>query len=75
MSKDCTNPVSALTADGKPRESYIPPDVTSDEKELFSGIQTGINFSGFDKVILQVRLIAASALVLWIRTRVFLFFF
>lgn len=53
MSKDCTNPFSELTAEGKPREAYIPAEIT-DEKELFEGIQTGANFNSFDKVVLQV---------------------
>lgn len=57
MSRDCPNPFSDVTADGKPREAYIPPDVTSDEKELFESIQTGANFSRFEQVALQVSLI------------------
>lgn len=57
MSKDCPNPFSDVTEDGKPREIYIPPEVTSDEKELFEGIQTGANFSRFDQIALQVRLL------------------
>lgn len=54
MARDCQEPVSELTADGKPREQYVPPDVT-DEHELFgSGIAIGNNFANFEKVALQV---------------------
>lgn len=53
--KDCPNPFSELTEDGKPREQYIPPDVTSDENELFKGgIAAGRNFDSFDSVALEV---------------------
>lgn len=54
MSKDCPNPFSDVTEDGKPREAYIPPDLFTNENDLFSGIQTGDNFHNFDKVALQV---------------------
>lgn len=38
----------------KPREIYIPPEPTSDENELFSGISSGINFVKYDDIKVQV---------------------
>jgi probable ATP-dependent RNA helicase DDX4 len=39
----------------KPRETYIPPDPTSDENEMFSnGISAGINFDKFDSIEVKV---------------------
>ena len=53
MSKDCPNPFSNVTEDGKPREAYIPQEIT-DENELFQGIKSGSAFDNFDRVALQV---------------------
>ncbi len=52
--KDCTEAFSELTADGKPREQYIPQEAS--EADLYStSIATGNNFANFEKVALQVR--------------------
>ena len=53
MSKDCPNPFSNVTEDGKPREAYIPQEIT-DENELFQGIKSGSAFDNFDRVAVQV---------------------
>nr|BAD99524.1 VASA RNA helicase [Moina macrocopa] len=52
MAKDCPEP--NVGPDGKPRESYVPPEI-QDESELFKdGISTGNNFANFENAILQV---------------------
>ncbi|XP_026463802.1 ATP-dependent RNA helicase vasa-like [Ctenocephalides felis] len=39
----------------KPRELYIPPDPSEDEKDIFeSGISTGINFSKYENIEVKV---------------------
>ena len=51
--KDCTEEFSALDAEGKPREQYVPEETSIDE--IFKGsIASGTNFSNFEKVALQV---------------------
>lgn len=41
--------------DEKPKEFYIPPDPSNDENEIFSqGITSGINFSKYDKIPVNV---------------------
>ncbi|XP_046633385.1 ATP-dependent RNA helicase vasa-like isoform X2 [Daphnia pulicaria] len=52
--KECPDEYNSLTEDGKPREKYTPPDMTTDENELFKGISSGEHFHNFDKVALQV---------------------
>ena len=61
MSKDCPNPFSNVTEDGKPREAYIPQEIT-DENELFQGIKSGSAFDNFDRVALQVSKILQNVL-------------
>ncbi|XP_037042956.1 ATP-dependent RNA helicase vasa [Bradysia coprophila] len=41
--------------DDKPREFYIPPDPSTDEREIFStGIESGLNFAKYDKIPIKV---------------------
>lgn len=51
--KDCTGEFSELDADGKPREQYVPQEMSVDD--IFNNsIASGTNFSNFEKVALQV---------------------
>uniref|UniRef100_A0A023GFV1 RNA helicase n=1 Tax=Amblyomma triste TaxID=251400 RepID=A0A023GFV1_AMBTT len=56
MAKDCTNePVPRMGPDGKPMEApYVPPSLPTDEDTLFSTISTGINFSKYDTIPVEV---------------------
>lgn len=56
MAKDCTNePVPRVGPDGKPMEApYVPPSLPTDEDTLFSTISTGINFSKYDTIPVEV---------------------
>ncbi|XP_035216173.1 probable ATP-dependent RNA helicase vasa-like isoform X2 [Stegodyphus dumicola] len=51
MAKDCPN---NLGEDGKPRPPpYVPPEPSEDE-DIFQGVPTGINFSKYDEVHVDV---------------------
>ncbi|GIY56252.1 ATP-dependent RNA helicase vasa [Caerostris darwini] len=53
LAKDCTKEV--LGEDGKPRPPpYIPPDPSEDAETLFQGVPTGINFSKYDTIHVDV---------------------
>ncbi|XP_071036123.1 probable ATP-dependent RNA helicase vasa-like isoform X2 [Parasteatoda tepidariorum] len=53
QAKDCTKEV--LGEDGKPRPPpYIPPEPTDDADTLFQGVPTGINFSKYDDIHVDV---------------------
>lgn len=51
--------------DDAPKEFYIPPEPSTDESEIFgSGITSGINFSKFDKIPMNVCDISVMTIVL-----------
>ncbi|GFU42299.1 probable ATP-dependent RNA helicase DDX4 [Trichonephila clavipes] len=53
LARDCTKEV--LGEDGKPRPPpYIPPDPSEDADSLFQGVPTGINFSKYDTIHVDV---------------------
>ncbi|XP_055933116.1 probable ATP-dependent RNA helicase vasa-like isoform X2 [Argiope bruennichi] len=53
MARDCTKEV--LGEDGKPKPPpYIPPDPSDDADSLFQGVPTGINFSKYDGIHVDV---------------------
>ncbi|XP_058447291.1 ATP-dependent RNA helicase vasa-like [Malaya genurostris] len=54
-SRDKENGSNDQVKTDKPRELYIPPAPTNDEKEIFgSGISSGINFDKFDEIKVNV---------------------
>ncbi|GFT99342.1 probable ATP-dependent RNA helicase DDX4 [Nephila pilipes] len=53
LARDCTKEV--LGEDGKPRPPpYVPPDPSDDADSLFQGVPTGINFSKYDTIHVDV---------------------
>ncbi|XP_023225362.1 ATP-dependent RNA helicase vasa-like isoform X2 [Centruroides sculpturatus] len=51
MAKDCTESKPGTTQREAP---YIPPDPIEDESKLFDSVPTGINFSKYDKIPVEV---------------------